>query len=77
MGGWAMVGLHVFKQTEIFMYVRLCRCVRAPSRVPLLGLCIRMCDCGVKNTSACKDCMSICVLLCASVHMRRFLPGDA
>lgn len=33
-GGWAMVGLHVFKQTEIFMYVCLCRCVRATSRVP-------------------------------------------
>lgn len=33
--GWAMVGLHVFERTEIFMYVCLCLCVRATSRVCL------------------------------------------
>lgn len=45
-GGWAMVGVHVFKQTEIFMYVCPCHRVRVRSRVPLLGLYIHMCVCS-------------------------------
>lgn len=44
-GGWAVVGLHVFKQTEIFMYVCMCRCVRAASRVPLPGPSLRFYSC--------------------------------
>lgn len=62
-GGGGMVGLHVLKQTEIFMQVCLCRCVRATSRVPLLGLCTLICVCSMKWAAAHKDiCMLICVL---------------
>lgn len=78
--GGSTVGLHVFMQTEIFMYVGLCRCVRAPSRVPLLALCIYVSlhGYGIKNTAAWKDAgILICVLQCARVHVRRSLPGDA
>lgn len=50
--GGSTLGLRVFKQAEIFMYVGLCRCVRAPSRVPLLalGMYVSLHGCGVKNT---------------------------
>lgn len=41
-GGWAAVALHVLNQTEIFMYVCLCLCVNATSRVPFLGPCLHM-----------------------------------
>lgn len=78
-GGLAL-GLHVFTQTKIFMYVGPRRCVRAPSRVPLLALCVYVSlhGCGIKNTAAWKDaCILICALHCASVHVRRSLPADA
>lgn len=59
-GVWA-VGVHISKQTEIFMYVGPRRCVRAPSRVPLLALSIHasLHGYGIKNTAARGD-----ILIC-------------
>lgn len=63
---WSAVGVHVSKQTEIFMYVGPRGCVRTPSRVPLLALCIYvpLHGCGMKNTAARKG---VCILICTPV----------
>lgn len=65
-------------------YSCMCACVAVWERLhvyPSLAfvyIYVSVHDCGIKNTAACKDvCMSICVHLCRSVHVQRFLPGDA
>lgn len=77
-GGWEMVGLHVFKQTEIFMYMCLCPCVRVTSRVPLLGLYTHVClfvSVVRRRQLLVKRSTCWCVYFCACVL--HFLPGDA
>lgn len=82
--GWGDGRWSVCTFSSKLKYSCMCACVAVWERLHVytslvfVYVCVSVNDCGIKNTAACiDDCMSICVLLCASVHVRRCLPGDA
>lgn len=84
MGGWGDGRWSVCTFSSKLKYSCMCACVAVWERLHVytslvfVYVCVSVHDCGIKNTAACiDDCMSICVLLCASVHVWRCLPGDA